>query len=206
MRVSLPPPPAEISSRTLNSILYARISPQWLNELRRLRPSVPWRVACELVSWQVPTLCLDSGRDSPLPLRCVKVYKCLGVTCHLHFLAEWPGSFMCFCGNTGVERTPNIEPAHKVDSGEENSPSAPAGIRTRNLSITSPALYQQANYSVKIQELTSYWSTGTSLSNSVSCLMRGGGWWDIHIRRHTLSLNFLIKALESVDQSFSADH
>ena len=34
--------------------------------------------------------------------------------------------------------------AHKVDSGEENSPAAHAGIRTRNLSIKSPALYQQA--------------------------------------------------------------
>ena len=30
--------------------------------------------------------------------------------------------------------------AHKVDSGEENSPADLAGIRTRNLSITSPAL------------------------------------------------------------------
>ena len=30
--------------------------------------------------------------------------------------------------------------AQKVDPGEENSPVAPAGIRTRDLSITSPAL------------------------------------------------------------------
>ena len=30
------------------------------------------------------------------------------------------------------------ESAHKVDSGEESSPAAPAGIRTRNLSITKP--------------------------------------------------------------------
>ena len=30
-----------------------------------------------------------------------KVYACLAVTCHLH-LAEWPGSFTCYCGNTGV--------------------------------------------------------------------------------------------------------
>ena len=36
------------------------------------------------------------------------------------------------------------ESAHKVDSGEESSPAAPVGIRTRNLSITSPALYQHA--------------------------------------------------------------
>ena len=33
-----------------------------------------------------------------------KVYACLAVTCHLRFLAEWPGSFTCYCGNTGVER------------------------------------------------------------------------------------------------------
>ena len=32
------------------------------------------------------------------------------------------------------------ESAHKVNSGEENSPTAPAGIRTCNLSIKSPAL------------------------------------------------------------------
>ena len=39
----------------------------------------------------------------------------------------------------GVKRTQN-ESAHKVDSGEENSLAAPAGIRTRNLFITNPAL------------------------------------------------------------------
>ena len=36
------------------------------------------------------------------------------------------------------------ESAQKVNSGEENVSAAPAGIWTRNLSITSPALYQQA--------------------------------------------------------------
>ena len=44
------------------------------------------------------------------------------------------------CCNTGVERIPKSESAQKVDPGEENSPAAPAGIQTRNLSITSPAL------------------------------------------------------------------
>ena len=48
-------------------------------------------------------------------------------------LADWPGSFTCYCGNTGVERIPKQESAQKVDPGEENSPAAPAGIRTRNL-------------------------------------------------------------------------
>ena len=32
------------------------------------------------------------------------------------------------------------ESAQKVNAGEENSPAAAAGIRTRNVSITSPAL------------------------------------------------------------------
>ena len=40
-----------------------------------------------------------------------------------------------------MERTPNKSRHTKVNSEEENSP---AGIRTRNLSITSPALYEQA--------------------------------------------------------------
>ena len=57
-------------------------------------------------------------------------------------LAEWPGSFMCHCGNTGVEQTSNK--SQHINSGEENSPAAPAGIWTWNLSITSPLLYQHA--------------------------------------------------------------
>ena len=40
----------------------------------------------------------------------------------------------------GVERIPKSESALKVDPGEENSPAVPAGIRTRDLSITSPVL------------------------------------------------------------------
>ena len=39
-------------------------------------------------------------------------------------------------GGTDTEKVS----AHKVNSGEENSPAAPAGVRTRNLSIRSPAL------------------------------------------------------------------
>ena len=34
--------------------------------------------------------------------------RCMRVSCNLPpaLLAEWPGSFTCHCGNTGVERTP----------------------------------------------------------------------------------------------------
>ena len=40
----------------------------------------------------------------------------------------------------GVERIPKYESAQKVNPGEENSPTTPAGIQTRDLSITSLAL------------------------------------------------------------------
>ena len=122
-----------------NSTLYAKISPQWLSKPRWLWLIVPWRVACELVYGQVPTLCLDSGIVSPLWLHWVKGV-CL-FRCNLPptLLVEWLGSFTCHCSNTGMERT-KTKSVHKVNSGEENSPTTPAGIRTHNLSIMSPAL------------------------------------------------------------------
>ena len=45
------------------------------------------------------------------------------LTCNLPpaLLAEWPGPFTCYCGNTGVERIPNSESTQKIDPGEENS-------------------------------------------------------------------------------------
>ena len=70
-----------------------------------------------------------------------KVYASLA-QCNLPpaLLEEWPGSFTCYCGNTGVERIPKLESAQKVDPGEENSPAASTGIWTRDLSVTSQAL------------------------------------------------------------------
>ena len=47
---------------------------------------------------------------------------------------------MCGGGGTDTEK----ESARKVNSGEENSPAAPARIRTRKLLIMSPVLYQKA--------------------------------------------------------------
>ena len=68
-----------------------------------------------------------------------KVHVCLAVTCHRHF---WQNdeSFMCYCGNTGVECILKYESAQTVDLGKENSSVAHAGLQTCNLSITSPAL------------------------------------------------------------------
>ena len=87
--------------------------------------------------FEVPTLCLDSI-VGPVRLRWVKGVCLFSWNLPSALLAELVRSFTCHCGNTGVKRTPNK--THKVNSGEENSPAAPAGIRTRNLSITSPAL------------------------------------------------------------------
>ena len=63
---------------------------------------------------------------------------CLMVTCRLHFLQNDRGLLRATAVTRGGTDTEE-ESAHKVDSGEENSPAAPAGIRTRNLLITSPA-------------------------------------------------------------------
>ena len=50
---------------------------------------------------------LDSGRVGPLRHRWVKgvcVFRCNLLPA---LSAEWPGSFTCYCGKTGMERTPN---------------------------------------------------------------------------------------------------
>ena len=47
--------------------------------------------------------------------------------------------FTCHCCITGVEEMQKSESARTVDPRDRNSPAAPAGSRTRNLSITSPA-------------------------------------------------------------------
>ena len=66
--------------------------------------------------------------------------SCHFVQCHIHkvhtyvfscnlphaLLAEQPGCFKCYCGNRGVKWIPKYESAHKVDNGEQNSPTAPA--------------------------------------------------------------------------------
>ena len=46
------------------------------------------------------------------------------------------GSFTCYCGNTGGGTdTKKKKSAQKVDPGEENFPSTPAGFRTHDLLI-----------------------------------------------------------------------
>ena len=72
------------------------------------------------------------------------MYACLGVTCHLHLKRQNDRRLLLPLQLQGGGTDTEQESARKVNSGEENSPAAPAGILTRNLSITSPALYHQA--------------------------------------------------------------
>ena len=67
------------------------------------------------------------------------MYACLAVICHLHFWQNYRGLLRATAVTQGWNGYRN-ESAQKADPGEENSPAAPAGIRTRDLSITSPAL------------------------------------------------------------------
>ena len=72
---------------------------------------------------------------------------CSAVTCPLHFWQNDRDLFSFYCGKTGMERKvkkekekKKKESAQKLYPGEEHSPAAPAGTRTRDLSIKSPAL------------------------------------------------------------------
>ena len=129
----------------INSILYGMMNPRWLSEQKRLWPNVSWQVACEFVSGYVPTLCMDSSIVdssivSPLRLCCVKgvcVFRC---NLPPALLAERPGSFTCHSRNTGMERTPNKCQHTNLILEKILFPAAPAGVWTRNLSITSLAL------------------------------------------------------------------
>ena len=66
----------------------------------------------------------------------LKVYVCLAVTCHLPF----DQNLLCAAAVTQGWNGYQNKSARKVDPGEENSPTAPAGIRTHDLSITSLVL------------------------------------------------------------------
>ena len=70
-----------------------------------------------------------------------KVHACLAVTCHLHFWQNDRDLLHSIAVTRGWNGHRNkTGSAQRVDPGEENAPAAPAGIRTRDLSFTSPAL------------------------------------------------------------------
>ena len=75
-----------------------------------------------------------------LPNHIHRVHVCFSCNLPPALLAQWPGSFTCCHGNTGMERIPKQESEQMVDPREENSPTALARTWTCDLSIISPTL------------------------------------------------------------------
>ena len=70
------------------------------------------------------------------------MYAYLGVTGHLYFWQNDRGLLRVTAVTLGMERTPNKSQHTKLTLEKKFLPGA-GGIRTRNLSIKSTALYQQ---------------------------------------------------------------
>ena len=69
-----------------------------------------------------------------------KVYGCLAVTCHLHFWQNDRGLLRATLVTRGWNGYQNKSQHRKSTLEKKISPAAPAGIRTRDLSVMSPAL------------------------------------------------------------------
>ena len=73
-----------------------------------------------------------------------RVYACLGVTCQLHFLVEWPGSFTCQSGSTGVEWPSNKSQHTKLTLEKKILPPLLPGFELATYRSRVRRSYQQA--------------------------------------------------------------
>ena len=88
------------------------------------------------VSAQVLCTSYDHAPCHFMQSHVLKVCACLAVTCHLHF---WQNDRDLLCA-TAVTQDTEIRVSTESWPWRRKSPAAPAGIRTRDLSITSPVL------------------------------------------------------------------
>ena len=93
---------------------------------------------------RVPTLCLDSGIVSPPRLRWVKVYACLGVSCHLHFWQTDRGLLRTTAVARGLERTPNKSQHTKLTLEKKIRPPLQPGFELATFRSLVRRSYQQA--------------------------------------------------------------
>ena len=133
--------------------------------LKRLWTSNPWRV----LKW-VPPLCLDSIVGPLRFLVCVRIRN------PPHAL--W-GLLLATLVTRGLNGCQTKESALKADTGGEKCPAAPAGDQTRDLPITSPALY--------------HWAASSPRVNGQSCLTRSlpPGRHNYGIREKLLSIGYM---------------
>ena len=97
--------------------------------------ALAWLVPHETAAVSVQVLCTPYNHAPChfMQSHICKVDACLAVTCQLHF---WQNDLDLLCATTV---TPGWNRYRNINPGEENSPTTPAGIWTRDLSITSPA-------------------------------------------------------------------
>ena len=72
---------------------------------------------------------------------CQRVVKC---NLPSALFAEWPGSFVCHCGNTGLERTPNKSQHTKLTQEKNVLPPLLPGLEPATFRSRVPRSYQQA--------------------------------------------------------------
>ena len=154
-----------------------------LIHIQLFRPeSVHSGSACELVSSysQVPTLCLDSGIVSPLWFCWFK-----GVCMFKHnlppaLLAKWPGSFMCHCGNKGVEWTPSKSQHTKLTQKKKILPPLLLEFKLATFWIWVQCSHQQAtvtdygNHHSQVDTQSQVWLTGWGIKQiKLKTVLRG---------------------------------
>ena len=113
-----------------------------VNLQRRL--VVTWLVPRETIAHSVQVLYTPYNHApvySVILCEATYVSTCM-LSCNppLALSAEWPWSFTCYCGNTGLERIAKWKSAQKVGTEEKNYPADPPGNRTRDLSIRTAAI------------------------------------------------------------------
>ena len=162
-----------------NSTLYARISPvSW--------DDCGWMLPEKLHVSSFPDRFSHYARTAAYSAHSnfigSRVYACLGVTCHLHFWQNERGLLRSTAVTQGWngQRTKS-KSANKVNSGEENSPAASAGIRTRNLLTMSLALsptsYPNSNWKLPSKVLKTSTIAGDNLGWAVQLVTDQPGLW-----------------------------
>ena len=103
--------------------------------------ALAWLVPHETAAVSVQVLCAPYNHAPChfMQSHIREVYAWLAVTCHLQFWQKDRDLLRATAVTRGWNGYRN-KSAQKVHPGEENSSAAPAGIRTRDLSVTSPAL------------------------------------------------------------------
>ena len=98
-----------------SSTLSARIIPKWLSKLRWLWISLPWPIACKLVS-PIGSHTIPGQHNQPTLTSPGQGCKRVMFKCNLPpaLLAEWPGSFMWQSCNSGMEQTLNKSQQRKL--------------------------------------------------------------------------------------------